>query len=196
MRWITAPLGEITTVLSGTTPDSSNPRYWNGHHVWVTPTDLGSLRGHVIDTSARKISDEGMTSCGLPLVPRGAVVMSSRAPIGHLAIAGCDLYTNQGCKSFVCGNQLEPWFLFFMLKHRMPDIQALGSGATFVEVSKSALEKFEVRYPASIDAQRRIATRLKTQLAEVETARQAAQAQLHEIEALPARLLAQAFGEA
>jgi type I restriction enzyme S subunit len=119
--------------------------------------------------------------------------MSSRAPIGHLAIAGCDLYTNQGCKSFVCGNQLEPWFLFFMLKHRMPDIQALGSGATFVEVSKSALEKFEVRYPASIDAQRRIAARLKAQLAEVDTARQALGRQADDIALLRRRVLAEVF---
>lgn len=193
MKWISAPLGEVTTVLSGTTPDSGNLKFWNGHHVWVTPTDLGMLQGHVIDTSGRKITDDGIASSKLPTVPEEAVVMSSRAPIGHLAIAGCELRTNQGCKSFVCGSNLDPWFLYFTLSHRMPEIQALGSGATFVEVSKSALEKFEVSFPESLADQRRIAARLKAQLAEVETARQAVKAQIQDAALLRQRLLRQSF---
>lgn len=120
--------------------------------------------------------------------------MSSRAPIGHLAIAGCDLYTNQGCKSFICSSQIDPEFLFLLLRQKMPAIQALGSGATFAEVSKSTLEAFEIAFPG-ITEQRRIAARLKVQLAAVEEAHKAAKAQIDEIEQLPARLLAQAFEE-
>jgi type I restriction enzyme S subunit len=158
----------------------------------VTPTDLGKLNGMAISESARRISDKALQERSLPRIPRNAVVMSSRAPIGHLAIAGCDLYTNQGCKSFVCGEDLDSEFLFFALRHRMSAIQALGSGATFVEVSKSALEDFEISYP-SVDEQRRIAARLKAQLAEVDTARQAAQAQVRDAVLLRSRLLQQAF---
>ena len=121
--------------------------------------------------------------------------MSSRAPIGHLAIAGCDLHTNQGCKSFVCTNELDGEFLYFTLKYRMPDIQALGSGATFVEVSKSALEAFDISYPESIKEQRQIAARLKAQLAEVEIARQAAQVQLNDSRLLRSRMLKEFFAE-
>jgi type I restriction enzyme S subunit len=106
--------------------------------------------------------------------------MSSRAPIGHLAIAGCDLYTNQGCKSFVCSDSLDPEFLYFTLKHQMHAIQALGSGATFVEVSKSALQDFEITFP-SIGSQLRIAARLKDQHAAVVCARNAANIQLDEL---------------
>lgn len=120
--------------------------------------------------------------------------MSSRAPIGHLAIAGCDLYTNQGCKSFVCGDLLDPEFLYFTLRHRMSEIQALGSGATFVEVSKSTMEAFEISFPA-IDDQRRIATRLNAQLTEVEKARQAAEMQLREVRLLRGRMLKETFSE-
>ena len=195
MSWVTAPLGAITTILSGTTPDSANPVYWNGDLVWVTPTDLGKLGATVINTSARLISEAGRASCNPPSVPEGSVVMSSRAPIGHLAIAGCALHTNQGCKSFVCSAELDGEFLYFTLKHRMADIQALGSGATFVEVSKSALEAFEISYPDSIDEQRQIAARLKAQLAEVETARQAAQTQLSDVRLLRARMLKTFFAE-
>jgi type I restriction enzyme S subunit len=118
--------------------------------------------------------------------------MSSRAPIGHLAIAGCELYTNQGCKSFVCGEALDFEFLFFNLRHRMEDIQALGSGSTFMEVSKSALEGFEISFPR-IDEQRRIAAHLKAQLAAVETARQAAQVQLRDARLLSTKIVDSVF---
>lgn len=192
MSWTTAQLGEVTQVLSGTTPDSGNASLWNGAHVWVTPTDLGKLDGMTISESGRRISGKALQERSLPLIPRNAVVMSSRAPIGHLAIAGCDLYTNQGCKSFVCSENLDSEFLFFTLQHRMRDIQALGSGATFVEVSKSALEDFEISFPI-IGEQRRTAARLKAQLTEVDTARQAAQTQVRDAALLRRRLLQQTF---
>ncbi len=192
MTWTVAPLGEVTRVLSGTTPDSGNAELWGGTHVWVTPTDLGKHNGITISESARRISDKALQERSLPLIPTNAVVMSSRAPIGHLAIAGCDLYTNQGCKSFVCGKDLDSEFLFFTLRHRMGEVQALGSGSTFMEVSKSALEGFEISFP-SITRQRQIAARLKAQLAEVETARQAAQAQVREADLLRNCLLCQTF---
>lgn len=119
--------------------------------------------------------------------------MSSRAPIGHLAIAGCDLHTNQGCKSFACGEAVDPWFLYFTLMYRMPEVRALGSGATFVEVSKSALEAFEISFPESVDEQRRIANSLKVQIAEVETARQAAQVQYQDADVVRAAIYREAF---
>mgnify|MGYP003822443559 CR=1 FL=1 len=195
MNWETSPLGKVTKILSGTTPESSNPAYWNGSHVWVTPTDLGKLDATVIATSARQISESGRESCNPPLIPKSAVVMSSRAPIGHLAIAGCDLYTNQGCKSFVCSSDLDAEFLYFTLKHRMGDIQALGNGSTFAEVSKSDLEAFEISFPKCIDEQHQIAAHLKAQLAEVEIARKAAQVQLSDTRLLRARMLKAFFAE-
>lgn len=193
MSQITASLGEITTVLSGTTPDSSNPMYWNGSHTWVTPTDLGKLEEHVISTSTRMISEAGLMSCNLSLIPKGAVVMSSRAPIGHLAITGSNLYTNQGCKSFVCSNAIDPWFLYFKLQEQMPNIQALGSGATFLEVSKTSLEAFKISFPQEITEQRRVAARLKKQLAEVETLRQTIEKQHTELQLLKRKALEAIF---
>jgi type I restriction enzyme, S subunit len=151
--------------------------------VWVTPTDLGKNKKMCINDSARKISEEGRDSCNLALIPRGSVTVSSRAPIGHIAITECDLFTNQGCKSFICGKDIDPEFLFFMLKYRMPDIQSLGSGATFVEVSKSILHSFKITVPPLVN-QRRIAARLKAQLAEVEKARRAAEEQLGDVQKL------------
>jgi type I restriction enzyme S subunit len=192
MSWKTAVLGNITQVLGGTTPDSGNVDLWGGQHVWVTPTDLGKLNAMVIVDSARRISDKALHGRSLPLIPKNAVIMSSRAPIGHLAIAGCNLYTNQGCKSFVCGETLDSEFLFFTLRHRMREIQDLGSGSTFSEVSKSALEAFEISFPP-ISEQRQIAARLKAQLTEVETARQAVRAQVQEIADLRTAIYREAF---
>ena len=181
MSWTTAPLGEVTKIVSGTTPSSENPAYWKGGAcVWVTPTDLGKLDSWMIYKSARTVTAAAIKKFNLPRVPAGSVIMSSRAPIGHLAIAGCDLQTNQGCKSFECSARLDSEFLFLALRHRMLDIQVLGSGATFIEVSKSALLAFKISFP-DITEQRRIAARLKAQLATVEDARQAAQIQINEL---------------
>jgi type I restriction enzyme S subunit len=182
MNLVVALLGEITEILSGTTPESAVSNYWNGESVWVTPTDLGNNDEVYLSNSERKLTKSGVKSCNLKKVPKGAIVMSSRAPIGHLAIAGCELYTNQGCKSFIpLGDNLDSEFLFYLLRYRMPDIQALGSGATFLEVSKSSLEKFKITFPQNLADQKEIAAKLKSQLAEVETARVALQGQLNEI---------------
>lgn len=178
MKWKTEKLGDITSVLSGTTPKSDVLQYWGGENVWITPTDLGKNKSHIIGDSERKISDEGVNSCNLTIIPKNAIVMSSRAPIGHIAISDCEFYTNQGCKSFVCSDVVDHEFLFFSLRHKMREIQELGSGATFVEVSKTTLENFKISYPDSIEKQRQIASRLKVQLAEVEKARKAAEVQL------------------
>lgn len=193
MSWITSPLGEVTTVLSGSTPDSSNPAYWGGNNVWITPTDLGKLSTRIIDSSLRQITNTGRSTCNLPLIPKGAVVMSSRAPIGHLAIAGCDLYTNQGCKSFICSTALDATFLYFALKYRMPDIQAMGSGATFVEVSKSSLEAFEISFPEEIDEQLKIVAGLKSQMAEVAKARDSVAVQLQDAAILKSQAMESVF---
>jgi type I restriction enzyme S subunit len=197
MKTITAPLGEITNIISGTTPDSTITKYWNGQLVWITPTDLGKNQALYLLSSDRKITDEGFKSCNLRKVPIGAVVMSSRAPIGHLAIAGCELYTNQGCKSFIpINNVLDSEFLYFLLKTRMLDIQALGSGATFLEVSKTALENFVITFPENLTDQRKIAANLKAQFAEVETARKALQAQQADIKLFAATALDELYSHA
>jgi type I restriction enzyme S subunit len=194
MSKITALLGEVTEIISGTTPESAVAKYWNGEFVWVTPTDLGKNSDIYFSDSERKITEAGLKSCNLKKVSQGAIVMSSRAPIGHLAIAGCELYTNQGCKSFVPFNDvLDSEFLFYLLSYRMPDIQALGSGATFLEVSKASLENLEITFPKSLTAQKQIGTKLKAQLAEVETARKALEMQLQDIKNLVSQLKNQMF---
>jgi type I restriction enzyme S subunit len=153
---------------------------------------LGVLDEPFITGSARTLTESGYASCGAQMLPVGAVVMSSRAPIGHLGIAAVPLCTNQGCKSFVPGPEVDSDFLYLSLRHVMPAIQRLGSGAVFAEVSKSKLEAFEIELPP-VDDQRRIAAAVRQQLARVRTAAEA-QAAAHEAagQLLPA-LLREAF---
>jgi len=157
-RWV--KLGDISKVVGGSTPDTGNSSNWGNDIIWVTPTDLGKLSGIFIVDTSRKITHLGLLNCGSELVPPGTVVMSSRAPIGHLAIAEQELCTNQGCKSFVPSSEVDSLFLYWSLKKAVPSIQALGSGATFAEVSKSTLHEFEIPLPP-LPEQQRIATLLK-----------------------------------
>lgn len=192
-QWPMKKLGEVCEVISGTTPKSGIAEYWNGVIVWITPTDLGKLKAREIKGSERRITKAGYNSCNLTIVPKGAIVLSSRAPIGHLAIADVELCTNQGCKSFVANPEiLDNIFLFFALKISTPALQSLGSGATFAEVSKTQLINFEVPLPPLAE-QKRIAEILTKQMAAAEKAKMACKEELELIEKLPASLLQQAF---
>lgn len=130
------------------------------------------------------MTDEGIANTKLPLIPKDSVVMSSRAPIGHLGIANVDMRTNQGCKSFYCKNNLDQFYLYFYLKFRMDDIRKLGSGSTFSEVSKTQLEDFEISIPKSIIEQKKLASKLTVQLSEIEKARAAVEMAIKDLNRL------------
>jgi len=189
-RWVR--LAEVTSVVNGTTPDSENPCFWNGDIVWITPTDLGKLAEPYIRNSDRKITKVGFDSRNLTQVPPRSVVLSSRAPIGHLGIAAIELCTNQGCKSFIPNDDIHEWFLYYALKRSVWKLQQLGSGATFAEISKTQLENFIIPIPP-IEEQRRIAGVLREQMEALEKARTAAQVRLEAVKALPAAFLRQVF---
>jgi type I restriction enzyme S subunit len=126
------------------------------------------------------------------MLPPGTVLMSARAPIGHLAVAQAACCTNQGCKNLIPGELVDTWHLFFALRISVPALKALGSGATFTEIPKADDEGFEIPL-APLHQQTRVAAMLTEQMAAVEGARAAAEAQLEAINALPAALLLRAF---
>jgi type I restriction enzyme S subunit len=191
--WRWSALADVARILGGSTPSSSVQEYWNGDILWVTPTDLSTLVGHTVVDSARKITIEGFASAGLELLPAGSVVMSSRAPIGYLAIAGRPLATNQGCKSFVPNESLIiPEFLYLALSYQMPTIVAAGAGATFAEVSKSKLESIEIALPG-ITEQRRIVAALDERRAALEDTQAKAREVTDLCEALRRKLTLEAF---
>jgi len=126
------------------------------------------------------------------MVPVGSVVLSSRAPIGHLGIAAVPLCTNQGCKTFVPGAKVDSEFLYHALKRSVWELQQMGSGATFAEVSKTQLEGFEIPLPP-LPEQKRIAAILNEQMAAVERARKAAEERLAAVNDLPSAYLRAVF---
>lgn len=150
-----AKLGDVCTVVSGTTPKSSCPDYWNGTINWVTPAELADDSDTIFE-SQRKITELAVSDSGLKPFPAGTVLLSSRAPIGKVAIAGQEMYCNQGFKNLVCSDAIYNRYLFHFLKSKTDYLNSLGRGATFKEISKSIVEQIEIPLP-SLDEQRRIA---------------------------------------
>ncbi len=139
-------LGEICEIVTGSTPKSSNPNYWNGEYKWITPAEISDDDFIVFDTQ-RKITKLGIEETGLKSFPTGTVLLSSRAPIGKVAISGCEMYCNQGFKNFICSNKINNEYLYYFFKSRKNYLNILGRGATFKEISKSIVSDIEIFLP-------------------------------------------------
>ncbi len=150
-----ARLGDICTIVSGSTPKSSVPEYWDGNIKWITPAELDES-SYIITDSVRHITELGVAKTGLKPFPAGTVILSSRAPIGKTAIAGCEMYCNQGFKNLICSEKVDTKYLYFFLTAKAEYLNFLGRGATFKELSKSIVENIEIPLP-SIQEQYHIA---------------------------------------
>lgn len=135
----------LGTIISGGTPSTSNENYWDGNIIWITPKDLSKNKCKYIYTGERNISQDGLEHSSAKLLPKNAVLLSSRAPIGYLALAGCKLTTNQGFKSIVCNESIIlSEYLYYLLSTKIEDLISISSGSTFLELSKSAFENLEL----------------------------------------------------
>ena len=153
----TASLAEIADIVSGATPKTGVESYWGGDVLWATPADLSKLRGAYISGTPRTLTASGLASCGATVLPVGSVLLSSRAPIGHVAINSKPIATNQGFKSLVPrADRLDAKYLYHWLRSQTAHLQNLGNGATFKELSKSTVSRIEVPLPEVVE-QRRIA---------------------------------------
>ncbi len=151
------PLGEIAEIISGATPKTSNKDYWGGDILWATPADLSKLDGAYINSTPRTITRAGLRSCAAQVLPAGSVLLSSRAPIGHVAINTEPMATNQGFKSLIPRpDRADAKYLYHWLRAHTEYLQSLGNGATFKEVSKAVVSKVEIPLPP-LDEQQRIA---------------------------------------
>ena len=149
VNWETGSLEDIATLASGATPSTSEPSNYSTEGIaWITPDDLSRATGGMfIGHGKRDVSLSGLQSCSATLLPKGSIILSSRAPIGYLAIALENCCTNQGCKSFIPEMGYGSYFIFFMLGRMMPLIKSQGAGTTFKEVSKDTLSKLRVLLP-------------------------------------------------
>lgn len=157
-KWEIVRLGDVCSVVSGTTPKSSVADYWNGNLNWVTPAELNDETTVVYETQ-RKITLAAVRASSLKPFPAGTVLLSSRAPIGKVAIAGTEMYCNQGFKNLVCSEKIHNGFLYRYLKGKTDYLNSLGRGATFKEISKSIVEDVQIPLPP-IEIQYKIASQL------------------------------------
>ena len=157
-EWKEYKLGEIAEVIGGGTPDTSNAEYWNGDIPWLTPKDLTGYNGIFISKGERYITKKGLDNSSAKLLPPGTVLLSSRAPIGYVAIASNSICTNQGFKSIICNPQIvDNLFMYYWIKNNVEYLQSLGTGTTFAEISGSVVKSINVVIP-SLDIQHRIAS--------------------------------------
>ena len=156
-EWKTYRLGEIGTVVGGATPSTTVEEYYGGEIPWLTPKDLSTFQGRYIERGNRNITYSGLNSCSAQLLPEGSVLFSSRAPIGYVAIAKNPIATNQGFKSIIPNiEKVDSLFLYYLLKYNKGNIEAMGSGTTFKEISGATMKNIEVLIPP-LDEQRKIA---------------------------------------
>lgn len=145
-KWDFEFLPDVAQLVLGTTPKSNEPEFWDGNIKWITPAEIDDKAFEIFDTE-RHITEKGVKSAGLKSFPAGTVLFTTRAPIGKTAIAGCEMYCNQGFKNFICREKLNPVYLYALLKIHKNYFIGLGMGATFKELSKSQLEKIQISVP-------------------------------------------------
>ena len=143
-------------VVGGATPKTNKDEYWDGSYRWITPAELDTDSGYIYD-SARKLTKAGVESCSLKEMPVGTVILSSRAPIGKLAIAGNTFYCNQGFKNIICNKNIVPRYLYTILLLNVEYLNSLGRGATFKELSKGIVENIHIPV-SSIELQKQFTT--------------------------------------
>jgi type I restriction enzyme S subunit len=147
-HWDVKRVKEISTVFNGATPKSSVAENWGGELPWVTTDDLGKLNTKFITDTKRKITAKGYASCGTTVCPIGSIVISGRAPIGHIGILSIKASSNQGCKTLVLSYKgANNVFIFYSLLSSKPKLEALGRGTTFIELSTKELGLFNLPMP-------------------------------------------------
>ncbi|MFV5516936.1 restriction endonuclease subunit S [Acinetobacter gerneri] len=137
----------LFSIVNGSTPKSGVEQFWEGDITWVTPSDLSKITSFEISESSRSITQKGLDSCGTSLVPSGSLILSCRAPIGSLAITTKDVCTNQGCKSLVVKAQLNNKFMYYFFSASTEQLNILGRGTTFLELSSDELGNFKLPFP-------------------------------------------------
>ena len=167
MKSGTVQLRRLFRVVNGGTP-TSDPGNWGGDVQWFTPEDLGSATGRHLTVSRRTVTAGGQRAAA-PSVPQGSLLLSTRAPIGHLGIVGTPASFNQGCRALVPQVELDSRYFYWHLVASRDALNAAGQGSTFVELSGAALAAFRVRVP-SPDEQRRIADFLDEETARIDDA--------------------------
>ena len=152
--WEYKTLGEMCDIVNGATPKTKVAEYWEGSHQWITPAEMGNRETPYISNTNRTLTDSGLANCSASLLPAKSVILSSRAPIGHLVINDVPMAFNQGCKGLVPPKDLEYKFLYYFLFSSVELLNSLGTGATFKELSATKLKQVPFPLPPLSEQER------------------------------------------
>ncbi len=148
-------LSEVCEIFNGGTPDTKKKIYWGGENQWLTPRDMGKMNNEYTQTSSRQITNKGIENSSANLIPKNSLILSSRAPIGHLAINTVPMAFNQGCKGLVVKSMLLNKYLYYFLLSSKKVLNELGTGTTFKEVSGKKLNNLIISV-TSVENQKKI----------------------------------------
>ena len=140
-------LSDVADIIGGGTPDTKKQEFWNGNIPWITPKDLSSYNYRYISNGERNITKKGLENSSARILPQGSILLTSRAPIGYIAIAQNELCTNQGFKSLILKENNCPLFFYYLLKNNIKYIINMSSGSTFPEISGSQVKNLEFNIP-------------------------------------------------
>ena len=158
-EWNFFKIKDIGKIISGSTPSTNIPEYWNGEYLWITPAELND-DSFIINSTNRKLTYLGVKISSLIELPIGTVLLSSRAPIGKVAIVGEKMFCNQGFKNIIPNEEVNPIYLYYVFKEKKEYLNFLGRGVTFKELSKEIVENISIKVPP-IELQNKFAERVK-----------------------------------
>ena len=179
--WQIVRLDDVAEVVGGSTPSRANHEYWGGNIPWVVPSELTELPGRYLTCANETITDAGLKSAGLKVIPRGSVLLTTRATIGLAAINTIPVATNQGFQSLVLRTGTDHLWLYYLMLSMRKELQRRASGSTFREISRDSVRSILIPLPP-LDEQQAIAAVLAILDQAVENTRAviAATANLHD----------------
>lgn len=146
--WTVEPVGEVVACVGGGTPSTADPKFWEGgSYHWTTPKDFSSLQAPILLDTNRKITDAGIAKISSGLLPVGTLLLSSRAPVGYLAIAAMPVAINQGFIAIKCNERASNFFMLNWCQTNMAEIESRATGTTFAEISKQNFRPILVELP-------------------------------------------------
>jgi len=152
--WEIKKLGEVCEVINGGTPKTGIQHYWNGEFLWITPAEMGGRKNPFIDSTLRKLSEAGLKNSSAKLLPPFSIILSTRAPIGHIVINLKPMATNQGCRGLIPSSKLQFKYLYYFLYGNVSLLNSLGTGTTFKELSSLKLKEISIPLPPLTEQKR------------------------------------------